>query len=99
MPRFSTIPDSEFEVSLNSKLSDKRIMMWRNEKERVIKIRIVAKELSYQLQQWDQKELAITKRSMDVAYSSKAEEAYGLFVRLYFNLKPMPDVPYPEERL
>jgi len=93
MPRFARIPDSEFEVSLNSPLSDKRIRQWQEEKDYLIKLRILSKELAYQLERWDQKELAAPKRNLDVAYSAKAEEAYGLFVRMYFNLKPPPDVP------
>jgi hypothetical protein len=99
MPRFSSINETEYEISLNSPLSDKRIKMWQTEKDHIVKLRILSKELSYQLARWDEKELTGEKRNTEIAYSAKAEEAYGLFVRMYFNLRPAPEVPSDGEHL
>jgi hypothetical protein len=99
LPGFSAIPDAEYDVSLNSPLSDRRITTWQKRKEHIIKLRIISRELSYQLLKWDEKELSARKRDVYTAYSSKAEEAYGLFVRLYFNLLPSPDTPVEGEHL
>ena len=93
LPRIARIPDEEYDVSLNSPKSDRRVMMWQQEKDYIIKMRIISKELAFQLKKWQKKELDNSRRNLDVAYSAKAEEAYGLFVRMYFNLKPPPEVP------
>jgi hypothetical protein len=93
LPRVARIPDSAFDISLNSPKSDQRIKTWQTEKDCIIKLRIISKELAYQLKGWQKKELDSSGRNPDVAYSAKAEEAFGLFVKLYFNLKPTNEVP------
>lgn len=99
MPWVARIPDNEYDVSLNSPKSDKRIAMWQNQPDYTIKLRIISKELSYQMRLWQKKELDNPNRNMEVAYSAKAEEAYGLFVRMYFNRRPPPPVPGEGEHL
>jgi hypothetical protein len=93
LPRIARVPDAAYDVSENSPKSDARIKMWQTEKDYVIKLRIISKELAFQLKIWQQKELDNPKRNPEIAYSAKAEEAYGLFVKLYFNLKPTTEVP------
>lgn len=93
MPRIARIPDSEYDVSLKSPKTDARIQMWRKEKDHIIKLRIISKELIFQLKNWQKKELANPTRNLEIAYSAKAEEAYGLFIKIYFNLKPQPEIP------
>jgi hypothetical protein len=93
LPRIAKIPDSVFDVSLSSPKSDTRINMWKTEKDHIIKLRIISKELVYQLRVWQKKELDNPARNPEIAYSAKAEEAYGLFVKLYFNLKTKTEVP------
>ncbi len=92
-PTIGRIPDSEYDVSQNSIKSDHRIKMWRTEKDHIIKLRIITKELIHQLKKWQKKELNNKKRNPEVAYSGKAEEAYALFIRVYFNLKPPVEIP------
>jgi hypothetical protein len=99
MPRISRIPDDEYDVSLNSAKSDERINSWRQDEEYIIKLRIISKELAHQLKRWQKKELDNSRRNPEVAYSGKAEEAYELFIRMYFKLKPQPFIPLDEERL
>jgi hypothetical protein len=93
MPRIARVPDSEYDVSLNSPKTDKRIEMWQKESEYTIRLRIISKELAYQLKYWQKKELDNSRRNQEIAYSAKAEEAYSLFVHMYFNLRPPPQLP------
>lgn len=92
-PPIGRIPDSKYDVSLSSPKSDKRIDTWREQKDHIIKLRIITKELAHQLKRWQKKELNNRKRNAEVAYSGKAEEAYALFIRVYFNLKPPARLP------
>ncbi|MBD3390916.1 MAG: hypothetical protein GF410_02760 [Chitinivibrionales bacterium] len=93
MPRVGRIPDTAYDVSLSSPKTDRRILMWQQKSDYIIKLRIISKELAYQLEQWRKKELNTSRRNPEIAYSAKAEEAYSLFVRMYFNFRPPPPVP------
>lgn len=89
MPRIGRIPESVFDVSLSSPKSDARIAMW-SQTEYLIKLRIITREFVYQLQEWQKKELENQKRNPEVVYSAKAEEAFALFVKMYFDIKAPP---------
>jgi hypothetical protein len=89
MPRIGRIPESVFDVSLSSPKSDARVAMWK-EKEYLIKLRIITREFIYQLEQWQKKELENSRRNPEVTYSAKAEEAFALFVKMYFDIKAPP---------
>jgi hypothetical protein len=52
LPRIARVPDSAYDVSESSPKSDARIKMWQTEKDYLIKLRIISKELVYQLQIW-----------------------------------------------
>lgn len=54
----------------------------------VMKLRISAKELVFQIEQWQEKELDNPKRDAWEDNSRKFAEFYDLFIRLYFNLPP-----------
>jgi len=69
----------------DSAKTDKRIMLWRTLPDQRTKLRIVARELAFQTEQWQDKELDNAKRDPLEDYGRKFREAYGLFVRLYFN--------------
>lgn len=78
--------DGKYEVSLNSLLTDARVGSWSSNPEYTVKLRIATKELIYQLKHWDKHELSNNKRNPDISFSGKAEEALGLFVRIYFSI-------------
>jgi hypothetical protein len=98
-PRVAGIADDEYDISFNSPKTDRRVMMWLEESDYTTRLRIISKELAFQLRRWQKRELDNPKRNVHVAYSAKAEEAYELFVRMYFNLRPPPEVPRDGEHL
>jgi hypothetical protein len=87
LPRAARIPEEVYDVSLSSPKTDWRINQWQFNQEHVIKLRIAAKELSYQLGVW-QKLLDKRKNNEDIVTPKEMEETLIIFVRLYFNLKP-----------
>jgi hypothetical protein len=99
LPKGICIPDSMYDVSLTSPKSDERIRQWRQSPDNIIKLRIISKELIYQIKDWQDKEIDNSKRNIDVSYGKKFEEAFTLFMKIYFNLTPLPDVPRDGEHL
>ncbi len=93
LPRSICIPDSLYDISLTSPKSDERIRMWQTQSNQIIKLRIISKELSYQIKEWQKLELDNPNRNLEISYGKKFEEAFTLFVKLYFNLQPLPEVP------
>lgn len=77
------IPDTAFDVSLSSLKTDIRIKRWQLQKDYIMKVRIAAKELIFQLKEWESKELA-GKQTPDVTKNAKAEEILDLFINVYF---------------
>jgi hypothetical protein len=92
MPRNARIPEEAFDVSINSPKSDDRINMWKNETDYAIKLRIVAKELAFQLKEWNAIDKAKKLNASDLFLATKVKEAFGLFVHIYFNIKPPPKI-------
>ncbi|MBN1578393.1 MAG: hypothetical protein JW913_17660 [Chitinispirillaceae bacterium] len=88
LPKVTRIADSLYEESLLSPKSDRRIMLWRLNPEQVVKLRIAAKELSFQMKEWRMRVLTIPEMDPRQDRSTKFREAYELFIRLYFNLPP-----------
>lgn len=88
LPRVTHIADSLYEPTLTSFKTDQRIAIWRDNPEHTVKLRIAAKELGFQLQDWRKRELAIPDDDARGDKSKKFREAHELFVRLYFNLPP-----------
>jgi hypothetical protein len=93
LPKSICIPDSLYDISLTSPKSDERIRTWQTQNNQIIKLRIVSKELVYQIKEWQKQELDNQRRNPEVSGGKKFEEAFTLFVKLYFNVQPMPDVP------
>lgn len=89
LPAVVNIPDSLFDNSLVSPKSDNRIAFWRGSPDHTMKLRIAAKELMYQIKQWQKLELANPKRDAFEDHSEKFVEAYELFIRLYFSIPPI----------
>lgn len=79
------IPDTAFDVSLSSPKTDQRIKRWQLQKDYIVKLRIVTKELAYQLKQWESKELS-GKANVDVVKSAEVEQMLDIFIKVYFNI-------------
>ena len=88
LPPVTNITDSLYDRSPESPKSDKRILQWRKTKDHVIKLRIAAKELVYQIKQWQKKELEDVEKMSWEDQSGDFVHAYEMFIRLYFNLAP-----------
>ena len=88
LPKVTLIADTLYEESTASPLSDRRISVWRANPEQVMKLRIAAKELAFQMKNWRQKVLTAPDIDFRQDRSKKFREAYELFIRLYFNLPP-----------
>jgi hypothetical protein len=73
--------------------------MWQTQNDQLLKLRIVAKELVYEVKEWQKKEIDSPGRNKEISYGKKFEEAYTLFVKLYFNFQPLPEVPKEGEHL
>lgn len=93
------VPDSAFEVALNSPKSRARIQRWQASPEYVTKLRIVSKELIYQMNEWQKRELTNKNRKPEAPLGGKFETAFTVFVRVYFDLKPSPKIPMENEHL
>lgn len=88
LPNILNINNDLFENSFNSEKSDRRIAAWRNNKDQIIKLRIAAKELDYQIEKWRKADLDNSSRDAYEDHSKEFISALELFVRLYFNLPP-----------
>jgi hypothetical protein len=86
MPAFTCIPDSLFDNSFNSIKSDRRIRLWRSKPDRVIKLRIITKEVIHQIKLWQKKELNNQNRDPRDSHSKQFKHMYELLIRLYFNM-------------
>lgn len=86
LPAETNVSDALFDISLNSSKSDKRIGRWLEKKDYVVKLRIITKELIFQLKTWQKKDLNNYKKKTHVEFSDNLKETYSLFVRMYFNL-------------
>jgi len=98
LPQIARMQESEYDVSLNSPKSDSRINFWRISPDYVVKLRIISKELMYQLKLWQKNELTNPKRDPEITGSTKFEEAFALFVRIYFNTAIPSPVPVKAKR-
>jgi hypothetical protein len=99
MPKSASVPDSLYDVSLTSPKTDQRIQAWITQRDYLIKLRIIAKELIYQLKEWQKKELDNPSRNVELPAGKKVEQAFTLFMKIYFNLTPAPVLPQDGEHL
>jgi hypothetical protein len=99
MPKSASVPDSLYDVSLTSPKTDQRIQAWITQRDYLIKLRIIAKELIYQLKEWQKKELDNPSRNVELPAGKKLEQAFTLFMKIYFNLTPAPVLPQDGEHL
>lgn len=87
LPRTARIPEDIYDISLSSSKTDARISQWRSSADHLIKLRIAGKELAYQIKEW-QKMLGKAKDNVDIVSSRDFEDAFVIFIRVYFNMKP-----------
>jgi len=87
LPEKTNIPDELFDVSLNSRKSEERIENWLAKKDYVIKVRIAARELIFQLKEWQKQDLSNYKQYPQLEFDEQLKETYSLFIALYFNQK------------
>lgn len=85
IPEIACVPDSAYDISLNSPKSDARINSWKVSDAQQLKIRIAVKEFIEQAQIWQKKELANPKRNPLVSSGELFEKKFTVFVRSYFN--------------
>ncbi|MBN1982792.1 MAG: hypothetical protein JW795_14760 [Chitinivibrionales bacterium] len=86
LPLQAQIADSLFDVSMHSLKSDQRIDRWQGG-DASIKLRIVAKEFSYQLDYWQKRDLEKKQRNRQISMiASPLQNIYVLFIKTYFLL-------------
>jgi len=85
IPREAKIADSLYDISMNSIKSDLRIRKWRMSKEHVVSLRIAAKELAFEINEWQKKELNNSKRDPNIANDTGFFKALIFFEQIYFN--------------
>lgn len=90
MPPEAHIPDSLYDVSQNSPKTDERILKWRVSTDNVVKLRIATKELIFQTRAWQKKELANSKRDVEMPSDSEFIRSLLFFERVYFNRDSSP---------
>ncbi len=91
LPRVTCIPDTAFEEKDFSEKSKLRVSLWRgNPEDYITRLRIAAREFSFQANKWRKKELKARKRKKGLLRAHRFgtfERSYELFVRMYFMLE------------
>ena len=85
IPKSASIDRALFEDSFSSPLSDKRVNTWKKDSEHILKLRIAAKELSFQSKKWREESLKKAKLNVDSRTMINFGKAFALFMKLYFN--------------
>ena len=87
LPLISCVADSLIDSSFSSEKSRLRITYWAANEEHVIRLRIAAKELQYQITLWRKNELSNPERDAWTDLSGPCMNSYEFFLELYFNLQ------------
>lgn len=98
LPLGAKVPAEEYDVSQRSPKTDARINRWKSSLDTIIKLRIASKQLAMQLKTW-QKSLEKAKDNEDAVTPKEMEDAFVLFVRVYFGLKPAAPVAVKRKKL
>ncbi|MCX7726275.1 MAG: hypothetical protein N2053_05450 [Chitinispirillaceae bacterium] len=88
LPEVTKISDSLYEENTILTKSRRRILLWKNNPEQIMKLRIAAKELVYEMKEWRKNLHSEPEFDPRKSRSKKFIETYELFIRLYFNLPP-----------
>jgi hypothetical protein len=86
LPAVTRIDDTLYDDKICSLKSHARIKSWQQDSSYIIKLRILSKELSYQITLWRKKELGNSKRDALEDCSGDVAKTLELFVRCYYIL-------------
>jgi hypothetical protein len=87
VPAISCVADSLVDFNFQSIKSQKRVNYWASHEEHVVRLRIAAKELQYQIELWRKNELSNSERDAWKDFSGPCMKSYELCLKLYFNLQ------------
>jgi hypothetical protein len=85
VPSEAKVDETLFDISLTSPKTESRIRAWCASMEYIVSLRIAAKELAYELKNWQKKELTNSKRDPDISQDAGVYKALVFFEKLYFN--------------
>lgn len=85
VPREAKVADSLFDISMNSIKSDVRVYKWCLSNEYIVSLRIAAKELAYEIDAWQKKDLKNKKRDVNITQDTDFFRSLLFFENLYFN--------------
>lgn len=86
LPRSARVPEDLYDPSLTSAKSDMRVTAWRSSQENIIRLRIAGKEFEHELKLFS-KDLSKANDNEDVASRKEFDDAFVIFIRVYFNIK------------
>jgi hypothetical protein len=85
VPVDAKIDEKLYDISLTSSKTEDRVRTWCASMEYVVSLRIAAKELAYELKNWQKKELTNSKRDPEISQDSGVFKSLVFFEKLYFN--------------
>lgn len=85
VPADAKIDEKLYDISLTSSKTEDRIRAWCVSMEYIVSLRIAAKELAYELKNWQKKELTNAKRDPEFTQDSGVFKSLVFFENLYFN--------------
>ncbi len=85
VPVDAKIDQKLYDISLTSSKTEARIRAWCTSMEYIVSLRIAAKELAFELKNWQKKELTNSKREPEVSQDSGVFKSLVFFESLYFN--------------
>lgn len=85
VPSDAKIDEKLYDISLTSSKTEDRIRTWCASMEYIVSLRIAAKELAYELKNWQKKELTNPKRDPEISQDSGMFKSLVFFEKLYFN--------------
>jgi hypothetical protein len=85
VPSDAKIDEKLYDISLTSSKTEARIRAWCVSMEYIVSLRIAAKELAYELKNWQKRELTNSKRESELSQDSGVFKSLVFFENLYFN--------------
>jgi hypothetical protein len=83
LPSNACIADSAFDLTYDSPKSKSRVSRWAHDEEHIVKLRIAAKELHFQIGKWRDNDLTAKTRDPWQDNSNACMDAFDLFLKLY----------------
>jgi len=85
IPAEAKINEKLYDISLTSPKTDERVSQWFKSGEYIVSLRIAARELAFEINAWQKKELTNKKRDPEVNYDAAVFKSLVFFERIYFN--------------